>query len=66
MSIYDEECRGCTTYESSCLLNPVVKSIPCPCLTCVVKSMCYRSCEEHREFTELNRKENLKNEEKDL
>lgn len=57
MSIYNEECKGCMSHEGRCLLRPMVKSVQCPCLTCLIKSMCYRSCEMYNKFIDLHIKE---------
>jgi len=44
-----EECQGCSVHEAygQCLVSPRNKyGNTCPCIKCLVKSMCRDACEE--------------------
>lgn len=58
MSYLDKECKGChrchridLERESVCVIKPQhAKGNCCPCLNCIVKSMCSEVCEEYITF----------------
>lgn len=62
--LINELCKGC--YSSKlvdmgspdltkimCAIRPVHKGVTCPCVTCLVKSMCQQGCEEYKAFGDL-------------
>ena len=40
-----KECKGCYIY-THCSIPTSIGNKSCPCITCLVKVMCYESCEE--------------------
>ena len=61
----NEKCKGCKTYELkkkkdiftiACNGLPYIKSKECPCLKCIVKSMCNKSCLKFFEYVEFQNK----------
>jgi len=54
------ECEGCTAYMDDdnlfCGLPSNKNGIDCPCLNCVVKSMCHLNiCDNFRKYLEIMR-----------
>ena len=51
-------CKGCRTYENNmCLVNSStikngVKKM-CPCVECLIKTMCNSECEDYKLYTEF-------------
>lgn len=52
------DCRGCYTYMlrenfpyDTSLCSLISDLSECPCLQCIVKSMCSEACENFKEFT---------------
>ena len=43
-------CKGCSTFENrfQCLIYEYV-TIHCPCINCLLKTMCNEGCDEFRE-----------------
>ena len=41
-------CTGCNHYKVgyyiACNIRPIIKGRKCPCITCLVKSMCTEAC----------------------
>ena len=54
MSNNNEMCRGCIFYKNkdnaTCKLYPVKDNKVCPCVSCIVKSMCIVTCEDFDNF----------------
>jgi len=58
----DERCKGCSSHEKNitiniialeglhCSLKPNYKGKQCPCLTCLVQSICMSDDEECKEY----------------
>lgn len=63
MSSFDKECKGCLSYKLSpqraayCSypFNIPFKNMECPCLNCIVKSMCvvYGHCDMFDKYTDI-------------
>lgn len=56
-------CKGCNSNKLVdmgsvdptkvlCLIKPVYKGVTCPCVTCLVKSMCQQGCEKYKAFAD--------------
>ena len=67
MSIeYSKHCRGCSSAEGTgvgCDSNPYYEGFECPCLTCLVKTMCiydYVDCDLFQDFVLKEKKLLLK------
>jgi hypothetical protein len=49
-------CEGCYTYDEldpdSCIVLGDKKEDKCPCLSCLIKVICERSCEEMTKLSE--------------
>jgi len=44
-------CKGCYGLTYSCKLPPIFKTeSKCPCIECLVKSMCEQSCEDYDSY----------------
>ena len=45
-----DDCKGCFVHETKafeCSFEPInVDGEKCPCIICLVKSMCYKGCDE--------------------
>ena len=53
MSTNNEMCQGCTTSGGLlCDQTPIRDDIVCPCVSCIVKTMCTHACEEYDSFTD--------------
>ena len=54
-------CEGCASYKIfgmnekaiPCIVSPIKGNKQCPCLICLIKSMCENSCKEYREYKGL-------------
>ena len=63
----ESACKGCKTYYYSEVLGDyrcayglkpytIINSTTemCPCIKCIIKSMCNRECEDYKKYRELN------------
>ena len=52
MSNNEEMCQGCSTSSGLlCDQTPIRDDRVCPCVSCIVKTMCIDACEEYDSFT---------------
>ncbi len=51
-----ELCKGCLTNQrrGPCPMIPIRGIFECPCANCLVKSMCWKACEDLRFYEGLN------------
>lgn len=65
--IHDEECKGCSM-NHHCIIEPSYTDpktnevIKCPCIDCIIKTMCNFTCEKYEKYEEYI----IKNMEKEL
>lgn len=54
----DETCEGCTMFEKNewCYIVKHGREKNCPCRACLIKVMCYASCDEYNEYVENRNK----------
>ena len=43
-------CKGCAVQNRGCFVSPFYKDRECPCLTCLIKSMCSEGCDERTKY----------------
>lgn len=57
MTFSDKECKGCNGADNFCALS----SPDCPCVECLIKSVCEEHCEKYFSYMEngLNKIERL-------
>ena len=46
----DENCRGCSVENMTRHCRPKSKFMSCPCISCLVKSICFDSCENFEKY----------------
>ena len=56
------KCKGCASITNfmDCPYPPVKNGKLCPCLTCLVKSMCSNPCDEFHKYKSWNKINKLK------
>lgn len=50
---YTTECQGCSI-KFICKLPVIIDKTPCPCIECLIKSMCHYECDEFSDYWELD------------
>jgi hypothetical protein len=53
IQLRESNCKGCKSYKY-CSIPPVRYNIQCPCLKCLIKSMCNDSCREYIDYCNVN------------
>ena len=54
----NEMCRGCVYYKPinermTCKIKPIKDDKICPCVNCIVKTMCKMMCDDYRNFDRM-------------
>jgi len=52
------ECKGCRSWEETCFLKPYYtdkqgNKIECPCKVCLIKGICSKSCDDFKQYTNI-------------
>lgn len=54
----DDLCKGCKShyeknYGKYCISKPIKGDVQCPCIECILKTICENECSQFRFFHEL-------------
>jgi hypothetical protein len=55
----NEMCQGCSTSSVLCERTPIIDDMVCPCVNCLVKTMCRIGCEEFQDYIYINIQESV-------